>query len=89
MKLKAILFLFAVSGCVAPVVVTDFNGDSVTVQGPGATPDGEAAQVASQTCATRNRVAHYASSRQIHAPQYPSVTYAHLYLCNPPMRYVG
>ncbi|WP_157971115.1 hypothetical protein [Pseudogemmobacter bohemicus] len=89
MKLKAGLIMLALSGCVAPVVVTDFNGDSVTVQGPGTTPDGEAARIASQTCATRNRVAHYASSRQIHAPQYPSVTYAHLYLCNPVARFLG
>lgn len=86
MKLKAGLFILALAGCASPVVVTEFNGDSVTVQGPSATPDNEAAREASRTCATRNLISEYASSRQIHAPQYAVATYAHLYICNPPVK---
>lgn len=86
MKFKAAFLALAVSACAAPVVVTDFNGDSVTVQGAAQTPDAEVAREASRTCATRNLIAEYASSRQIHAPQYSAPTYAHLYICNPPVR---
>jgi hypothetical protein len=85
MKLNAMLLVLAVSACAAPVVVTDFNGDSVTVQGSAATPDNDVAREASRTCGTRNMIAEYASSRQIHAPQYAAPTYAHLYICNPPV----
>lgn len=86
MKFKAVFVIIALAGCSAPVVVTDFNGDSVTVQGAAQAPDANVAREASRTCATRNLIAEYASSRQVHAPQYSMPTYAHLYICNPPVR---
>jgi hypothetical protein len=86
MKSYAALLILALSACAAPVVVTDFNGDSVTVQGSATTPDANVAREASRTCATRNMISEYASSRQIHAPQYAVPTYAHLYICNPPVQ---
>lgn len=85
-KYHFLAIVAALGACASPVVVTDFNGDSVTVQGPTATPDNETAREASRTCATRNFISEYASSRQIYAPQYGAVTYAHLYLCIPPRK---
>lgn len=86
MKFKITLLALFLAGCAAPVVVTDFNGDSVTVQGSAAAPDADVAREASRTCGTRNMIAEYASSRQVHAPQYSLPTFAHLYICNPPVK---
>ncbi len=69
------------AGCGEPPMVTEFNGDSVTVQSQTAGNSPEVTAEAQRICATHRRRAEYASSRQVYAPQFMVPTYAHLFLC--------
>lgn len=64
-------------------VVSDYNGDSVTVQSmhSSVAADPTAVSEAARICATVGRRAEYASTRQVYAPQSLTATYAHLFLC--------
>lgn len=73
--------LLGLVACGAPPVVTEFNGDSVTIQSQSSGNEPEVSSEAERICGTVNRRAEYASSRQIHAPQYMVPTYNHLFLC--------
>lgn len=77
---KLALALLALSAC-APTVVTEFNGDSVTVQSQYAKVMPDVTAEAARICATKGLRAEYASTREVYAPQYASGAYAHLFLC--------
>ena len=81
-RILGIAGLVALAGCAMPPVVSEFNGDSVTVQSQTAANGAEVTAEASRICATRGRIAEYASSRQIPNPQVMIPTYAHLFLCS-------
>jgi hypothetical protein len=82
--LFALAALPLLAACAAPTNVAGFNGDSVIVQSGRNKPDPEVNREAARICQTHSRRAEYASSRQIHAPQYLAPTYEHLYLCLDP-----
>lgn len=73
--------LLGLAACGEPPMVTEFNGDSVTIQSQTSSKDAEVTAEAERICGTVNRNAEYASSRQAHAPQYMVPTYHHLFLC--------
>lgn len=74
-------FLLTLAACGEPPMVTGFNGDSVTIQSQTAANNADVTAEAERICATVGSRAEYASSRQVHAPQYMVPTYNHLFLC--------
>jgi len=83
MKLVHIALFLCLPACVPTAVVTDYNGDSVTVQSPGRKPSADVVSEASRICSARGAYAEYASSRKVYAPQNLETTYGHLFLCLP------
>ena len=83
---RLLIPLLFLAACVSEPVVSDFNGDSVTVQSQTAGNSTEVAAEAERLCRTRGRTAEYASSRQIYAPQEFLATYAHLFICSDSLR---
>ena len=77
----ALAGLLVLGACGEPPMVTDFNGDSVTIQSQTAANNADVTAEAQRICTTVGRKAEYASSRQVHAPQYMVPTYNHLFLC--------
>ncbi|OWY10824.1 hypothetical protein B6V74_02005 [Thioclava sp. F42-5] len=78
---KALLLLPFLAGCVpATPIVSDYNGDSVTIQTSMLADQAEvkvnAQAEADRICAKKDKRAEYASSRQV-----AEYTNAHLFLC--------
>lgn len=66
----------------SPVAVSEFNGDSVTIQSPDRNFDDVQVQSeAVRLCQVKGRKAQYASSTQVYAPQYLGQTWNHLFVC--------
>jgi hypothetical protein len=69
MRLVALVCLLPLAACVIPEpVVSGFNGDSVSIQGPGLSmsPPGEGdIALANATCADAGKRARYASTRMV------------------------
>lgn len=86
MKRYVLVSAVIIAGCAGPTVVSSFNGDSVAIQSSQANgpEDAAAFSEARRICSAAGRRAEYASSRQIHAPQYIVPTYEHLFLCLDP-----
>ena len=70
----------------APTVVTEFNGDSVTVQSAYSAVDPISADEAHRLCAKRGGRAEYASTREVPTPNYLPNKYHHLFRCLPGRR---
>lgn len=80
------IILLALAGCEAgPPVVTAFNESSVEIRqdismGPGSPRDPAVIAEANRICATANRRAEYASTRNVSTGQYTAEA-VHLFLC--------
>ena len=75
-----LLPVLTLSACVVPPIVTEFNGDSVTIQGADFTYDDSLKTLykaeADRICGKIGKRAEYASSRAV-----PGYVMQHLYLC--------